>query len=238
MMQWVGAGRNVPERKEAELPGLQIFRAKSRLALEDAPGAPPPRAAQQAQVEQQLQRTVAPAGGVGCVAQGAALGGAACGDGAPGLEESLRHPGRGKRAAAEAPEREEQEAMVRKRPAAKREALREPPAAEPEREAVQEPRNARHEDAPVYGTVKAEFYSAKSYIREARPEGGWRMVVGDTSRRRNEVCAKLLPHVLVGKARQELYALREQIAEQLSVGQQGAGVGVRQAEAPHWQVQV
>lgn len=76
---------------------------------------------------------------------------------------------------------------------------------------------------PRLGMPGVEFYTAKSYIRQARPEGGWRMIIGDASRRHKEVCAKLLPRVLVGKSRQELRALGEQIAEQLSVGQQGGG---------------
>ena len=77
--------------------------------------------------------------------------------------------------------------------------------------------NKKFMDVPKYGTVRAEFYSKKSYIREALADGRWRMIIGDTSPRHVRVCELLLPHVLLGKSRDELRTMRYEIAGQLGV---------------------
>ena len=64
--------------------------------------------------------------------------------------------------------------------------------------------------------MKAEFYSCKSYIREAIAGGRWRVIIGDTTAQHKRICQLLLPHVLQGKSRADLGMVRAEIYEQLS----------------------
>ena len=129
-----------------------------------------------------------------------------------------RAAAKGKAAASKLVQEEEK---VCKRPAMKRPAAESGKACKkPACSAAQDGQagsgNLTAHDVPVWGTVKAEFYNEKSYIRFwDSQDSKYRMILGACGRQHKKICHMLWPHVLRGKSRQELLTLREQIVKKM-----------------------
>ena len=69
-------------------------------------------------------------------------------------------------------------------------------------------------NAPVHGKVKAEFYSAKSYIRRWDADGKkWCMLIGSSSGQHERICRALIPFCKRGLDRAQLLQERDRLQE-------------------------